>query len=556
MLKSKNRLVALFFSFWIIYFAKFWSGAYFFNVQGDLMAGHPNLWADWAAHFTMGSAMAERGLLLSRNPLFSFDKFSYPFLSDMVSAVLLRMSENFILSFVLPSFILSILFVWSIYFFFVNFWKEKVRAVVSSLLFLLGNGLGFFYLAKRAEDANQFLGFLLNPPQLSTWVDDLGIKWMSIIDSMLIPQRSFALGFPLALIGLTLVLKSLRLKNLSLKNKRVKMNLLISGVIFGLMPLMHTHSFLAIFIILAFWAIGDVWQNKGRDRIYFWLCLAGISGLISSPITYFYIWSEAKMGFFQFYPGWLAREYQINWIVFWWRNWGVLPALAIMGWFFSLKKTLIKLPAPNRSNLFFFAPFFIIFGLVNLYLFQPYIWDNTKLLVWSAVGFSLAATLVLEKLAHKNLVLAGTLFFFVTASGIYDLHYTIRHDLHSYTMYTGEELELTSWIKDNTQAEYMWLAGDKHNHFLYNLAGRQVLMTYRGWMWSHGYDYKPVEQDLMLMFTKPLENLELFDQHNIEYILLGPDELNNWHANKSEFLGNFQVIKQTHHYHILQNQYN
>src|SRR3989344_4537884 len=90
----------LYFGGWFIYFTWFWSHALFFNEVGDLVAGHVNIWGDWAAHFTMGSALAVRGWFIG-SPIFEGSKFSYPFLADLFSGVLINAGVNFWAAFVI-----------------------------------------------------------------------------------------------------------------------------------------------------------------------------------------------------------------------------------------------------------------------------------------------------------------------------------------------------------------------------------------------------------------------------------------------------------------------
>src|SRR4051812_39976812 len=86
----------------------FWLHAITFDKNGNVIAGHPNIWGDWAAHFTMGSAMAYRQLLPATSPLVLDAPFRYPFIADLISAILIRLGAPFFAAFVWPSFIFSV----------------------------------------------------------------------------------------------------------------------------------------------------------------------------------------------------------------------------------------------------------------------------------------------------------------------------------------------------------------------------------------------------------------------------------------------------------------
>lgn len=577
----RNFLVGAWFSFWIIYFGFFWVGALSFNQTGNLVAGHVNIWGDWAAHFTMGNAMAQRGFLLKSSPFLWGASFSYPFIADLISAILLRLTDDLILSFILPSFLLSIFFVWALYYFFLQLWQDSKRALLSSTIFLFNGGVGFYFFIKEIISAKNPLHIFLNPPHEFTRLDIQNIKWINVIDSMMIPQRAFLLGFPLALLALSLIYK-----NFYLAKKAKLWQIIFAGIILGVMPLIHTHSFLASFIILAFWMVGSIlekttWNNKHAraqlsafgdsiDRsksakrsiaarqkvIKFWFSLIFTTSIIALPIIKLFFWNQIGDNFFKFYPGWLAKEFEMNWLVFWFKNWFLVPPLAILGFLVASAK--------NKQNFFIFGPFVFIFILVNLFLFQPFPWDNTKLIIWSSVGFSYLVVYILEVILKKKSffkfkfattfklkkIILGIVFLSLVASGIIDVYRIIRHDLHSYTLYSREELKLDDWVKNNTATTSIWLTGEKHNHFLFNLTGRQSLLTYRGWLWTHGYKYHQIEKDVKQMFAHPLTSQKLFEKYEVDYIVIGYNEKKVWQANEAEFENNFPLIKKTKNYKI------
>jgi len=369
---GRNFLVGAWFSFWIIYFGFFWVGALSFNEAGDLVAGHVNIWGDWAAHFTMGNAMAERGLLLESSPFLWGAKFSYPFAADLISAILLRLTDNLILSFVIPSFFLSIFFVWALYYFFLQLWQSVQKALLSSMIFLFNGGVGFYFFITEIITAKNPLYIFLNPLHEFTRLDTQNIKWINVIDSMMIPQRAFLLGFPLTLLALGLIYK-----NFYLAKKPKLRQIIFAGLILGIMPLIHTHSFLASFIILAFWMVGSILdkatlskkhlraqlstfrdsidRSKGTKRSISrrfkrtksWLILIFTTSIIALPIIRLFFWNQIGSDFFKFYPGWLAKEFKMNWFIFWFKNWFLVPPLAIIGFLVASSK--------NKQNFFIFS---------------------------------------------------------------------------------------------------------------------------------------------------------------------------------------------------------
>lgn len=511
-----------------------------------MFVGHINMWGDWAAHFTMGSAMGYRELLLGDSPFLLGARFSYPFAANFISAILIRVGVPFFSAFVIPSLIMSWALIFALYYFFKTLLSNKVLAVVAALLFLLNGGLGFYYFGQDIAASNEPLQTIINPPHEYTRLDSENIKWISIIDSMVIPQRAFNLGFPLTLLALALVYSAV-----FQKTEKPFWRLGIAGVILGLMPIIHTHSFMAAGIILSFWLGTSLWLPHPKQQIKKWAVLGGISLFFAIPLVGYFFWNQTQ-GFIKWHPGWLAKDFEMNWLVFWFKNWLVMPILGMIGFALLLKKS-----QPKKRWLVagIWLPFLLLFVVANLFLFQPFAWDNTKVLVWAAVGIAgLSAVFLRLLFIHKNMIirlLAVGLFVVSIASGTIDTYWIVRTDLHQYRMYTAEELELAAWVKENTNPEAVWLTGDQHNHWLFNLTGRQSVMTYRGWLWTHGYNYLPIERDVRQMYQEPAAR-ELFQKYNVEYVLIGPHEKRELGATEDRMLESWQLIQSTQYYNIFQ----
>lgn len=539
----------LYFFAWFMYFTIFWSQAFGFDSHGNLTANHINLWGDWAAHFTMGSSLAYRSLWLTDSPLLIGTRFSYPYFSDWVSAVLIKLGMPFISAFTIPSLIASCLLVVALYYFFMTLFKARSIALVASLIFLLNGGLGFVYFGQDITASAHPWQTFLNPPQEYTRIDGEGIKWLSVIDSMVIPQRAFAFGFPLTLLAVTLVYRSVYQ---SPKTTHLR-SLLLAGLLLGVMPIIHMHSFLAAGIILSCWMLGDLLTHSPNvlPRIKIWFLLGTITLSLALPLFGFFFANQVH-GFIKWYPGWLANEYHLSLIEFWVKNWALTPLLAVIGLGAWIKRhgyfSREKLPL-----LLIWLPFFGLFVIANLWLFQPFSWDNTKLIVWAAVGFSGLAGYVLVKSAHHRwgIVIVIPLFLITIASGCIDTYRIVRTDLHQYVMYSAEELTLADWVKHNTPSQSIWLTGTHHNHWLFNLTGRQAVMTYPGWLWTHGYNYSQVEHDVRELYAHP-QNQELMAKYDITYVVVGPQEEREYGASKTEFATYYREVSTSSEYSIFQ----
>jgi len=545
--------VIFYFLFWFTYFSYFWLFVFVFNQHGGLTVGQANIWADWALHFTMGHAMAYRELFLEQSPLLIGNEFSYPFLINMISALLLKAGMSMVPAFVLPSYLFSLVLVFALYYFLNSLFKNKCIAVWGAFLFFFNGGVGFFYFIQDILAADNSWQLLLNPSKEYTHLAAEHIKYISIINSIILPQRSFTMGFSLTLIALAIVLQAFKLSSQEGRSKILK-NYFWSALLLGLMPIVHMHSFLAAFIFLSIWAVSDLLYCDKKRRIYrlkHWALLALITSIISLPLLYHYYFNHIDSGFIKWYPGWYAKEMKMDWLLFWFKNWTLVPLLALFAYLY-LAYSCFK----NKLNVYqigLYLPGFVIFALINLVILQPWIWDNTKLLAWSAVIFSglsawLLYDLILQKKNGLTLTLVIVLSWLLIFSGLVDVYRNVRLDLHRYEMYGKTELELASWVKKNTAKNSTWLVSNKHNHWLFNLTGRQAVMTYDGWLWSHGYNYKQIQIDTKNIFKRADKNL--LKKYEIDYVIIDNQILKKNGLSPLLFRSKYLLVKKLGQYQI------
>ena len=740
--------------FWVIYFAYLWSTTFQISDQGHLTVGQVNMWGDWAIHFTMGSTMAYRDLIPMTSPLMVDAPFSYPFATNLIAALLHKLGVPFYQAFLIPSFVFSIMFVFSLLIFFNVLLKNRVLAILSTLLFLFNGGVGIYYFLQDVIQADDFFNALLNPKHEYTNFDPQQIKWISVIVSMIVPQRSYAIGAGTCLFALSIIFHSFQFLSNKIQKPSIKWNL-IAGVLLGFLPILHTHSFLAAFIILGFWFFADMVRVPREylvNRFWSWMLVAGVTSVIALPIIQVFFASQVGEHFFKWYPGWYAKEFDMNWFVFWFKNWTLVPFLAFLGMFFLVKKDQGR---ERVHNFLIICPGILLFIVPNLFLTQPWIWDNTKLLMWSSVfltplaiyclyqlfikggpvfklmqriflwlvplfqtnklyaitnlpnpylkqsdlldhiqakvaedktlpneltdetrkseiqeiksdqrkddvdeielegieadkaetkenpidfsskderglpqdqqiinnepggfftgteslsdsvamthplndpkeklsdinevnqsetlnglnssylsqkesipgvSFSSTSVIKVEKVFSPNVLqlIAGLarrvtklivilIIGFMLSSGILDAYFAQRMDLHRYTMYSRQELALADWTKTNTDINSRWLTSSKHNHWLFNLTGRQAIMTYLGWLWTHGYQYQPVEVDVRKMFSSG--DIDLIQQYQVNYIVVDNEARKNYGANEGLLRSKFLLVKRLGEYRIYQ----
>ncbi len=557
-----------FWAIWFLYFSWFWTHAFWNDVAGNIVAGHINIWGDWAAHFTMGSRFAYVSLSDLASPFLIDQRLSYPFITNWLAAVAIRAGVPFISSFVILSWLGSLAIVAGLGWWYQVWFKSKATTIVATLLFLCNGGLGFIWYLNDVFKASQPWLAILNPQHEYTHLDSAGLRWMSVIDSMIVPQRAFNLGFPIALALLILIWRWERgtaWTRLSKRTRRWQLGLRVMvGLGWGILPIIHTHSFLAVSCILAGWAVATMPTKSAQIPAWFyrWAAIGVPAVLVATPLYVYFFAAHTTRHFISWYPGWYATEYGENWFWWWFKNWGLVPALAVVGswqWLQWPKKDWWRRAC-------WIAPFWTIFAAINLFLFQPYIWDNTKLVVWASVGISGLAAGWLTRTwqrwwlpAHgwlaeifraSKLTLLSLIGLSLFAAGALDAYWVLRTDLHSYTLYSAEEWQLAEWARQETEPRSRWLTSDQHNHWVYNLAGRQPMLAYRGWVWTHGYDYQGIEQDVRTVFANPVAHRDILERYDLDYVVLGPTELEEWGARPAHWAQVGTLINQTENYSV------
>jgi hypothetical protein len=173
------------------------------------------------------------------------------------------------------------------------------------------------------------------------------------------------------------------------------------GLLAGLLPLIHLHSLVVLFVV------GTVLFILRPERWMTWIAFAIGVGLIAVPEL---AWSASGSAsetskFFEWHFGWDKGDK--NFLSFWFLNTGLVIPLIIAGlllvWFRrqpvmefpqSRKAAKKKSSPPDVSTLpthispliFFYIPFAFLFLVSNAAKLAPWEWDNIKVLIYWFVG--------------------------------------------------------------------------------------------------------------------------------------------------------------------------
>jgi len=186
-------------------------------------------------------------------------------------------------------------------------------------------------------------------------------------------------------------------------------------------------------------------------------------------------------------PGVIDTTPNIIW--FWLKNFGVVFLgwiAAILIWMFSSK----DMNPPLRRLV---LPSFLILAVSHLILFQPWEFDNNKVIFYwwlfaAALGLGVMDMLMKRlRLKHIGAIL---IFVFVLAgslAGFLDVaNRLLRRDTNSFGYYGKGEMEAAAWIRANTEPADVFLTGDGANEFVPMLTGRAIYLGFPGWLWTQG----------------------------------------------------------------------
>lgn len=173
----------------------------------------------------------------------------YPFLCDSVSSTFYTLGASLRIAAMLPALYAFLVVVLGVYCFFDEWFKNTRVSVLATYLFFIGGGLGFAYLFNNKQ--------LLAGEGISRWQEMLEGFYKT--PTICLPRDcagSIQLltclfrSVQLCLAG-ALLFPALQLLHRAVMQREYKC-IVPLGIITGCMPLVHTHSFLAIGIISAF----------------------------------------------------------------------------------------------------------------------------------------------------------------------------------------------------------------------------------------------------------------------------------------------------------------
>ena len=535
--------------------------------QGILTGGSNNL-GDLPFHLGAIFSFTDGSNFPPQNPSFAGARFSYPFIADFVTAAFMKLGigvrDAMFVQNVARAFSLLVILERFVF----KLTNDRLASKLAPALLFFSGGLGFIWFfgdfGAQAKGLFEFIGQL---PKDYTIGQDF--RWGNSLITLFMTQRSLLLGMPLTLIVLGHLWKIFTAETLSRGETKSEFSILhspfstfIVGLIAGLLPLIHLHSLVVLFVVTASLFFFRI--EKWRDWIGFGVgvCVVAIPQLL---------WSISGSAtettkFFEWHFGWDSGD--ANFVWFWIKNTGILFPLIGFG-IYSVYSTQRHEDGgnetgksekvkgadssliPHPSSLFlFYLPFAFLFLISNVAKLAPWEWDNIKVLIYWYVGsipFVAFAVSWMWRKATAAKIIAAACFVVLIFSGSLDVWRTVSGQIKS-RVFDSEAVMVAERIKRATPPHALILNAPTYNSAIV-LTGRQSLMRYPGHLGSHGIDYAVRERDVKSIYAGGANADELMRKYGIEYVLISPEERSSVAANE-QFFKKFSVIAEAGQYKV------
>jgi hypothetical protein len=544
--KAHRKPLKLLAATWGVYFIALFSRILVMKADG-IYSGHVNVWSDWSLHIGMVNIFAYKSPhdWFAYHPLYGEGHFTYPFLTNLLSGLLVRSGWSLVSAMTIPSIVYSFALLTGWYFFFYMLLRSRRQAVLVIFLFLFSSGPGFLRYVQELISHFSWAS-VLYPPDDYTRIDERQWYGGNVIEGLLAPQRAFLLGMTIAIWGLCATFRGLEVWGTN--RALCKKYWVLAGVLIGLLPFTHAHSLIAIAPGLTLVFLYCVIRNPKvwRDLLY----LEVPSVLLVLADYVFFLRGGIQVEHFQSWaPGWTSQGGFLSWMMLWLRVWGIAIPLAL----FAFARWAWKKDSASVTAKLFVGSYFLLFGLGNLVFFQPIAWDNSKIFFWCYLFFCVPLAVLLDELARSSSANASTskkkwavaaaamLFLALTATGMmetYRIQWTGRNENQMTNM---DNIQLGEKIRRTTGPRDMFLTAAEHNQFVMMWGARPILLGFTPWVLNYGFNYQQVEQDLKAMYLGGADLEPLLRKHQIHYVVIGRAEREVFHANEMLFARNYPL---------------
>ena len=480
------------------------------EMNGALYTGQSG-WGDMPMHLGFVTSIAAQGSFPPEYSILPGERLCYPFLCDSVSSSLYLLGTPLRWAYMIPAFFAFAQVFCGFYHLSRAMLHRRAPAQLAFFLFFLNGGLGMIYFTGRQSLRMLLTGFYKTPTNLG----DHSIRWVNVIADMLLPQRATLFGWAALFAVLLLLYRAVFCGEDKL--------FLPAGILGGLLPMIHTHSYLALGLVAACWLVSSAVREKlSRKWLLSWLAF-GLPA-VAFAVPQLLLWTFHSVGgneqFLRWHVDWV-NEGKENWLWFWLKNVGPLFLLAPLAFVFA-----------DRTRRAVFFPALLIFLLCEFVAFQPNVYDNNKLLYVSYALFCILSADLIVRAAEMirprfvRITALALLLVLCTNAALFTLarEFVSGTDSHAIRLFSASDTAAAAFIRENTAPDSLFLTASNHNNAVAALTGRNVFCGSPSFLFYHGLDYSArldLEQKLL---TDSESFARLHEELGIDYVYLGDYE--------------------------------
>ncbi|MBE5804203.1 MAG: hypothetical protein E7316_06800 [Clostridiales bacterium] len=486
-------------------------------------------------------------------PFYPGQQLSYPFLMDSLSTSFYLMGCSLQTALILPGTLMMALCYVGVMILAREMTLGKKTVVLAALLFFLNGGLGFLYdfdqaagyeadgtltIVSRVE--NILNGYYKTP---TNQPDPNNLRWSNVIADLMIPQRTLLGGWcmviPCFYLLYTCFDPSRRRELGGLRGEA------LLGVWGGALPLIHTHSFVALALCSVGMLAYDLIHDEERWlQLRRYLCYGGIAVVLSVPQLVLFTFAQVFQGgesnsFITLWFNWVNNPYGDGelrdfYLWFYVKNIG-LPVIAL----------ILAVIERDRHTRRIFAGAAVIILAAELIRFQPNAYDNNKLLY---LAWLLCCMIVADWCAKvwkhlKGLRGRGVLAAMAAVVLFLSAGLTLwRECVSSYQAFGHYAVEAGEYARDNTEEGSVFLSGTQHLNPVSSIAGRTTVCGPDLWLYYHGFDTTERKRDIAAFYAAPRENLTILSKYDVDYIYLSSYEHGDYDVDQAALDDMFETV--------------
>lgn len=528
---------------------------------------------DMPMHLSFITSLARQGTFPPHYSLLPGARLSYPFLSDSISASLYLTGCSLRLAYCLPMFLAGAQVLFGGWLLLRQLMSRRRRAGLAWVLFFFNGGLGlFWFLGGTPENFTRiFTAFYQTPTNLT----DENIRWVNVIVDMMLPQRATLFGWAVLFPALYLLARAVFDGQAG--------HFPVVGLLAGALPMIHTHSFLALALVCGAWLTAQLWQGTGLASFATRLgkCLLpaglGVMALLKAYLSArgkedgpgLLVFAGAGLALWlgqviMLLTGALGKDRPAACRLL--KGWGLLLAVTCLlalpqlfawtfrqvsaggmvrghfGWvtgpdnylWFYLKNLGLTAPlalwgllAAKQETFARYCPALAIWFVAEFVEFQPNDYDNNKLLYVGFLFLCCAAADALCQLVsfirHRKAQACAAVcsVALLSAPALLTMG---RETVASYELFGQGALEMCRYIEENLPPDAVILTDQRHNNEVVSLTGRNIVCGSPAYLYYHGLVYLPSQQAAQALYEDPAGHLSLLQGYGVDYVLLSDFE--------------------------------